>query len=143
MNLRKVRPEEKHIRTALLSDLKEKLGGWRKDATGKQVAKMRIADGGKVPERRGEPEGKMQHPVPFAEGGVVESDEEGTDESEPVKAGSDQSVDEQADLAEQEADEAEGVAGDEEDDEDKASRSRSSESLSDMIRELSRGQKNK
>lgn len=81
---RKVKPDEKALRTSLLTDLKEKLGGWRKDATAAQVGKIRMAGGGKVPERRGEPEGKMSHPVLFAKGGTVE---EGDDVPDEGKAG--------------------------------------------------------
>ncbi len=79
----------------MLSDLKDKLGGWRKDATAAQVGKLRMAKGGAVPtaahptevvvekveavpvgKRRGAPEGKMSHPVLFAKGGTVEADDE-------------------------------------------------------------------
>lgn len=70
---RKVKPDEKALRTSLLTDLKEKLGGWRKDATAAQVGKIRA--GSKLP---------VAPVAAFAKGGTVE---EGDDVPDEGKAG--------------------------------------------------------
>lgn len=70
---RKVKPDEKALRSSLLSDLKEKLGGWRKDATAAQVGKIRA--GAKPP---------VAPVAAFAKGGTVE---EGDDVPDEGKAG--------------------------------------------------------
>lgn len=70
---------------SLLSDLKDRLGGWRKDATAKQVSKLR--EGHAKPVAAIEIEKVVEQPHGFAKGGTVEELEHGEGKAGPGTRG--------------------------------------------------------
>lgn len=61
--LRRVKPEEKAIRSALLKDLQNTVKGVKTKMLGDHVAKMRYAKGGTVEDKKDEKEDKEEMPV--------------------------------------------------------------------------------